>query len=407
MIDSFDLNIRHLYAAVAISRIGSISRAAEEIHTTQPALTSAIRNLEAKLNHKIFERRNNGVEPTPEGRIFLAHVQDGLNLLASATEQLRQGSKLKPINFPERQISSVQLRAFLAVLQTGGYTRAARDLGISQPSVHRAVRELQALLGVTLFSTIGTVMRSPDIVQQFANNVKLARTNIQSGITELTSLTQPGTGRIIVGSLPLARSVLLPKVLAHFSVFYPKLSIIVVEGQYDEMITSLRNGSIDMLIGALRHDFSFVDLQQRILFDDKLYIVAHAGHPLASGNPTLPQLASYPWIVSMANSPARNIWERQFQDAAIPLPSQIIECGSVLLARGLMLEGEWLGMMSLHQLKFDEEIGVLTRIGRAVPGSIRPIGLTTRANWRQTSAQSVFLQTLVDISESLSGDDWA
>jgi len=402
VIDNFSLNFRHLYAAVTIARIGSISRAAQAIHITQPALTNAVRKLEAQLNHKIFERRSHGVEPTPQGELFIAHVQDGLSRLAAAVQHLRESGKLKPLAFPERQVSSIQLRAFLAVLRSGGYTTAARDLGISQPSVYRAVRELQSLLGVPLFMQVGSYMRSAAHVQEFASDVRLAMANIQSGIDELAALHEPGAGRISIGSLPLARSLLLPRILARFSAAYPKVSVSVAEGRYGELVSNLRDGSIDMLFGALRSDFGWLDLQQRTLFHDELFVVSRANHPLATVNVTPRALAAYPWIIGVDNSPARKIWERHFLEAGIAKPRRCVECASIILARGLMIEGDWLGLMSAHQFKNDEENGVLTRIGEAVPGSVRPIGFTTRVNWRPTSAQAAFVAMAIEIAQSIS-----
>lgn len=402
MVTGLDLNIRHLSAAVAIARVGSISGTAEVIHITQPALTNALRKLEAQLANRLFERRSNGAEPTAAGRLFLAHAQDGVAKLAAAVQHLRQANNLRPAASPERHVSNIQLRAFLAVLRAGNYTAAAKELGLSQPSVYRAVRDLQLFLGVPLFVQDGVLMRARENVQQFANGVRLALANIQAGIDELMFLDESSPGRISVGSLPLARSMLLPRILAPFSAPFSKISVSVSEGVYSELIARLRNGSIDMLFGALRSNFTFSDLKQQMLFNDRLFVVGRAGHPLANTAALPEQLAAFPWIMGAENSPGRKVWEQYFLKAGIALPNQCVECGSILLARGLMLEGNWLGLMSPHQSKIDEESGVLTRIGPAVPGSIRPIGLTTRVDWRPTSVQMSFLEKTIEVSAKLS-----
>ncbi len=401
MINSSDLNIRHLFAAVSIAQLGSISRVAEVIHISQPALTHAVNKLEAQLGHKIFERQNSGVNVTPPGELFLAHVRDGLSRLAMAAQQLRHSAKLKPLTTPELHITNTQLRAFLAVLRTGGYTLAARSLQFSQPSIYRAVRELQFFIGIPLFTASGTVMRAPEPVRHFGEQLQLALATIQSGIDELAALDEPGVGRIAVGSLPLARSALLPSLLARFSRLYPKLSITVAEGQYAELLGGLRNGSIDMMFGALRAGFALPDLEQRALFQDELFVVGRAGHPRAGQSAPPAVLRNHPWVAAAAGSPMRLIWESFFQDAGVALPERRVECGSILLARELMREGEWLGLMSPHQFRLEEELGVLTRIGGAVPGSVRPIGLTLRRNWRPTAIQRVFLELAEEMAGQL------
>ncbi|CAE6843328.1 HTH-type transcriptional regulator HdfR [Paraburkholderia aspalathi] len=405
MMQSEDLNLRHLFAAVTTSKSDSISNASESLHISQPALTHAIHKLEGLLGQALFVRSNRGIQTTPAGRLFLSHVQDGLGILAAAAQKLRQSERLAPLITPERQISNTQIRAFLAVLRTGGYSLAARSLNFSQPSIYRAVQELQFVLGVPLFASDGTLMRAPDGVQHFADQIRLALASIQSGIDELNAIDKPGTGRICVGSLPLARSALLPNVLASFGNTHPRVAITVVEGQFAELVSSLRDGSIDMFFGALRRDIELPDLRQQALFMDELYVVGRSGHPLAGKTPTPVELTAYPWIVPMAHSPMRSIWEDFLSRGNAPFPAQQVECGSVLLARGLMCNGDWLGLMSRHQFALEHQYNVLKHIGPPLPDSDRPIGVTMRRTWRPTLLQKAFLDLAEEISKSISRAD--
>lgn len=404
---SEDLNLWHLFAAVTTSQFGSVSNASESLHISQPALTHAIHKLEGLLGQAIFVRSNRGIQTTVEGSLFLAHVQDGLGLLAAAAQTLRQSAKLTPLITPERQISNTQIRAFLAVLRTGGYTSAAKSLNFSQPSVYRAVQELQFVLGVSLFTSDGTLMRAPDSVQHFAEQIRLALASIQSGIDEVDAIHKPGTGRICVGSLPHTCSALLPDVLANFGNTHSKVTITVVEGEFAELISRLRDGSIDMLFGALRVNVELRDLRQQALFKDELYVVGRAGHPLAGKTPTPVEIAAYPWIVPMARSWTRSIWEDFLSRGNAPFPAQQVVCGSSQLARGLMCNGDWLGLMSRHQITLEEQHNVLTHIGLPLPDSDRQIGVTMRRNWRPTLVQKTFLDVVEEISKSISKADEA
>lgn len=400
---SQDLNLRHLFAAVTVSQFGSISNASESLHISQPALTHAIHKLEGLLGQAIFVRSNRGIQTTTEGRLFLSHVQDGLGLLAAAAQKLRQSARLKPLITPQRQISNTQIRAFLAVLRTGGYTSAAKSLNFSQPSVHRAVQELQCVLGVSLFTSDGTLMRAPDGVQYFAEQTRLALASIQSGIDELNAIHKPGTGRICVGSLPLACSALLPDMLANFGNTHPKVTVTVVEGQFAELISSLRDGSIDMLFGALRRNVELRDLRQQALFKDELYVVGRAGHPLAGKTPTPVEFAAYPWIVPVERSWTRSIWEDFLSRGNAPFPAQQVVCGSIQVACGLMCRGDWLGLMSRRQFMLEQQYNVLTHIGLPLPDSDRLIGVTMRRNWRPTLVQKAFVDLAEELSKSICG----
>lgn len=58
-----------------ISRLGSFTAAGERLHTTQPAISARVRELEAVLGVRIFQRRGKTIEPTIEGRAILAYAE--------------------------------------------------------------------------------------------------------------------------------------------------------------------------------------------------------------------------------------------------------------------------------------------------------------------------------------------
>lgn len=65
------MNILYLRYALEVARTGSVSKAAENLYVAQPNLSRAIKELESTLNTVIFERKNNGVSVTAEGKRFL------------------------------------------------------------------------------------------------------------------------------------------------------------------------------------------------------------------------------------------------------------------------------------------------------------------------------------------------
>jgi LysR family transcriptional regulator of gallate degradation len=82
-----------------------------------------------------------------------------------------------------------------------------------------------------------------------------------------------------------------------------------------------------------------------------------------------------------------------FGDRGLEPPRLRIECGSVLVVRGLMLEDDWLTLMSRDQFLFEARAGLLGEIPGAGESLRRHIGLTTREDWRPTRLQTAFLDT--------------
>ncbi|MEZ9133803.1 LysR family transcriptional regulator [Vibrio breoganii] len=81
-----------------VARQGSIKSAAEKLHISQPALTTAIKKLESNLGLSLFLRRSKGVELTDYGHIYFQYVQDLLekhNLMLSQLADLQERSSGK------------------------------------------------------------------------------------------------------------------------------------------------------------------------------------------------------------------------------------------------------------------------------------------------------------------------
>lgn len=75
------LTTTNLELAVWIARLGSFTAAAERMHTTQPAVSARVKELEDTLGHKLFVRQGRGVELTPEGREFVTKAESVLKQL--------------------------------------------------------------------------------------------------------------------------------------------------------------------------------------------------------------------------------------------------------------------------------------------------------------------------------------
>ncbi|WP_182084396.1 LysR family transcriptional regulator [Aureimonas sp. ME7] len=392
MLGPFDLNLRHIDAVLAVAREGSVSAASGAVNLSQPALTQALTKLEILLDQRLFDRLPGGTVPTPAGATFIARAARALDHLVAGGRRIRRAARLPQIAYIERRVTMGQLRALSSVERSGSYVMAARELRLAQPSVHRAVKELELILGQNLLVRVGRTVRATAAAVRFVRSIRLMVAELQAGLDELAALVRAGTGRVVVGTLPLPRARLLPEALALLMSAYEQAEVTIVEGSYTELLMALRGGEIDILVGALRDPAPSSDVVQRPLLDDDLFVVGRADHPLAGDEvPTLEALASFPWIVGASGAPMRAVWETMF---AARRPARRIECGSVLTARGLMLRGEWLALLSSDQFRVERDAGLLAAVAGPVPGSRRRIGIALRADWRPTAIQSALIDAL-------------
>ena len=83
------MELRHLRYFQVVSRLNSITKAAGELHITQPSLTVAIQSLEEELGVALFERDHRHISLAPEGVAFLKHVDDILLRVDNALSEMQ------------------------------------------------------------------------------------------------------------------------------------------------------------------------------------------------------------------------------------------------------------------------------------------------------------------------------
>jgi len=392
----FDLNLRHLRALSAIVAQGSMSAAAEAVSLSQPALTQGLRKLEQQIGVALFARHSDGTRPTEAGLTMAVRAEAAFAALAAAMRGVTRGNG-RGFARPERLMTSTQLHAALALADAGSFAGAAVATGLSQPALHRAVRDLEQVCGAPIADRQGRGVALSPAGRRIARGIRLAAAEIAAGIADL-SADPDDAGRIAIGAMPLCRALVLPHAIAAFVGGRPRAALDVVEGSWRELVEPLRDGRIDLMIGALRPEPP-AGLEQRALFEDRLAVVARAGHPLAATpSPTTADLRRFGWIVGQPQTPLRAHWETLFADGAPP-PTPI-ECGSVMVIRGVLAASDLLTLLSPDQVALEIASGMLTRIGPPRATAVRTIGITTRSGWRPSVAQQRFITLVEDAAQA-------
>ncbi|MPT47685.1 MAG: LysR family transcriptional regulator [Sphingobium sp.] len=373
------LNIRHLHALTAIITSGGITAAAKIVNLTQPAITQGISKLERQLGVRLFERRPGGMEPTEAAHILSRRAESALSLIGN------------------HRATAAQIRAFIALARAGSYAGASAETGLAEASLHRAISDLSLVMGVKLVDRRGRGIALTPRGTAIARHFRLAMQEITSAIAELAALEGHETGRITIGAMPLSRARILPATITRFHRLYPEVDITVVEGSHSELVGPLRDGDIDMMIGALRPDGAEEGLSEHKLFEDHPIIIARAGHPLSDTEKVdAAMLSQYPWIMSAGSTPLRKLWEQIFPSPTCPPPHVPIECGSVMTIRQILLDSDFLTLLSPDQIAPELGAGWLVRIGDPPERISRSIGVTQRSLWRPTPLQSRFLNLLTE-----------
>lgn len=248
------------------------------------------------------------------------------------------------------EIDPKKLLYFATVIETGSLNRAAKLLHVSQPALSTSMDRLEAEIGFQLLERgpKGIVAtKKGDILYCHA---RLIREEISLARRDLLNSLDSSTEPIRLGSLPSLASKIVPLALSKWR-----------EGHRQGHLEVVENAQFDLLTGLLRRDFDFVigftkvfdmldGLRQRVLFRDRLCVMASPSHPLSACEAlTWADLLKYPWI-SPTSRRTHTVLEKILPTLDIP-PPQITVCGSVSLLKSLVSETDHLALLPAHAVR--------------------------------------------------------
>lgn len=400
------VKLRQLRAAIEVSKTGQIAKAAAALNFSQPAISRCIQTLENELGISLFSRARTGSQCTDAGRTFIARACRAADHFRAAERELAElanrGGGQEPGNHLTRHVTDPELRAAIGTGETESLSAAARKHGISQPAINRALRNLEKRLDLMLFHREDRRMIPTAAGKIVIRRAKLAYSEIRLAIEEIGAPAGGVGGRIKIGVLPLARTLLVPLAVSRVLDTYADADISIVDGTYPSFLHDLRHGEIDFVVGTIRVPAPSGEISSELLFMDDLVIVARAGHPIhARSGIGLPDLIEEKWVFPSKGVPLRNNFETILAAMGSALPRRVIETDSLAVVRSLLLEEDRLAVVSRYQIYHEEIFGMLKIVALTLDSATRPVGFITRADYRPSPLGREFLARLRDVAAEI------
>lgn len=218
-----------------------------------------------------------------------------------------------------------QLRYFLRVADLANFTRAAEELGISQPALSRSIQRLEEELGQPVFERRGRSLSLTEAGTLLQGRAQQILSLIEDTKAEICDDGQ--SGRVRVGAIPTIAPYFLPEVLRQFSEEFPKATLIVQENTTDALLKSCTQGEVDLAILALPVPTKYLEVEE--LFEEELLLVLPPDHPLVEKGKIRPSdVEPYPFVLldevhCLSDNIVSFCRERSFQPVAVERTSQL------------------------------------------------------------------------------------
>jgi DNA-binding transcriptional LysR family regulator len=257
-------------------------------------------------------------------------------------------------------------RVFLSAAKLLSFSKAAKELSLTQPAISFQIRHLEEELGARLF------VRYPNRIELTSVGTLLLK---ESGRLQSESLKMQEHvmqmldklwGSISVGASSTIGNYFLPPILAEFKSRYDDVSVKVVVGNTDEVLSYLSDGIVDFAIveGPVKPKLWEVEK----LFIDELVVIAPKDYTEArKGIITKKQLSQRPFITREMGSGTRAVIDslKNGNQPLIPPSNVILELGSTTAIKRVVEDGLGVSIVSLMTL--EKELRVLSLAVLRIP----------------------------------------
>ncbi|MTE20719.1 LysR family transcriptional regulator [Streptomyces sp. TRM43335] len=172
-----------------------------------------------------------------------------------------------------------RLAQFVAVARHEHVTRAARELGVPQSTLSRAMVRLEDDLGVALFARRGRTVSLTPAGRTFLASAERALAAVEQAAEEVRADADPAAGKVAFGFLHTLGSETVPGLIRSFRADHPRVRFSLVQTYGEAMIERLRAGDLDLCLTSPVPDAP--DLAARRLDEQRLRLVVPEEHPLA------------------------------------------------------------------------------------------------------------------------------
>lgn len=288
-----------------------------------------------------------------------------------------------------------QLRLVLAVAESGSMVRAGEAVGLTQPAVTRAVRELETDLGVPLFERGNRGVTPTVYGETLVRHAQIALAQLAHAAEAIDDLAHGAGGRVVIGTLLAASAWLLPRAIAKLRAERPRVIVEVVEGTNDRLQPMLVRGELDMVVGRLSEFRHREGVHQETIYAEPIVILARPDHPLARRKRlALADIQAADWILPPPETTLRRQLEKAFFDAGLDPPRCAVESVSLPTNRRLMRDTDLIGAWPQGVARDDLEVGRLAALPVKLSEILGPVGVSTHADTHLSPAAQAVLEAL-------------
>jgi len=285
------------------------------------------------------------------------------------------------------------IACFLEVVRLRSVGKAAEALNISQPAASKTVQELEELLGGALFDRSRRNLILTGFGEVFYRYASTSIAALRQGIDAVHGAGEAAT--LKVGALPTVSARILPGAVERFTAAEPGVRTRIVTGPNDYLLSLLRTGDVDLVIGRMTEPDAMVGLAFEHLYSESVVFAVRPGHPLlAERDFNLAMIGRYQTLMPTPDSVIRRSVQRMLLIHGVTGLRDDIETVSNAFGRAYVRRTDAVWIISEGVVANDLAEGQLAALPVDTGETIGPVGFTTRADTVPGLAATALMQAV-------------
>jgi len=296
--------------------------------------------------------------------------------------------------FIRARLKTRQLMLLTAINDEGNIHRAAEVLNMSQPAASKLLKDLEDMLGVTLFERQPRGMRPNWYGETMIRHARIALSSLREAGQEVDALKTGLSGHVSLGAITGPALSLLPQALKIVARENPLLRVELHVESSSVLIEALHQGKLDIMVGRLfeRHDTT--GLRYERLAEEPVCAVVRPGHPLLNTHLDLAAVEKQPWIVPPAGSVLRHRFELMFQEVGLAPPINVIETAALLFITRMLQQSDMVAVLATDVARYYAAHGIVSLLPIEMPCHMDAFGIITRTDRLLSPAAKVMMRAL-------------
>jgi DNA-binding transcriptional LysR family regulator len=301
-----------------------------------------------------------------------------------------------------RRLKLRDLHVFLTVVQRGSMAKAARELGVSQPSVSEVIADLEHTLGVRLVDRSARGVEPTIYGDALLKRSVAAFDELKQSIKDIEFLSDQTVGEVrIAASITLAAGFVAAAV-DRFNQQYPRLVCHLMVEAFASIARPLEAREVDLLISYINPQVAKANMDSELLYADRTFVVAATKNPWSRRRKVgLADLMNEPWTLSPPDSIAGAAQADIFRAAGLDPPAATIWSGNAVARSALVAEGRFLSILTESVFRFAGRDIAIKALPIELARAPYSVGIITLKNRTLTPVAQLFIDCAREVAKPL------